>query len=165
MKAASTDISMQWIDSMTIDSLVHGPDCRVEVVDLVIAVVRGLYHTINHGLWLLDPLPTIVLCHGDPLVLDLWVRPLLMLIDETDVGVGQRIVPVLGLGVSWNGQPASFSLLSSSTPPFQHCLGQPTQRSLLCSQALRSSSFTFTPRGSASLFCPGRMQGHLSQLL
>lgn len=47
--------------------------------------------------------PVAVLCHGDPAALYLQIWPLHMLqqfIDEVDVGVGQIIALVLGLGVS-----------------------------------------------------------------
>lgn len=55
--------------------------------------------------------PVVVLCHGDPVVLDLSVHPLHILqqlIDCVDIGVGQLVALVLGLGSSWVGQLTSF---------------------------------------------------------
>lgn len=69
--------------------------------------------------------PVFVLCHGDSAVLDLEVHPLRLLqqfIEDVNVGVGQLLALLLGLGGSWVGEHASFPSSSLPGQALQHCL-------------------------------------------
>lgn len=92
--------------------------------------------------------------------------------NEVDVGLGQLLTLVLGLGVSWVGQPASPPSSSQPRHVLQHCPGYLTQCSgeqgagttLLLSHP-RARSPGLTPPKLALLFCPSKDQGLFSGLL
>lgn len=71
--------------------------------------------------------PGFALCHGDSAVLDLEVHPFRVLqqfIEEVNVGVGQLLALLLGLGSSWVGEHDSFPSSSLPGQALQHCLAQ-----------------------------------------
>ena len=80
----------------------------------VIGLVQGLWLLLHYDCWTLigTPLgyPVVALCHGGPAALglqDLSLHMLQQITDGLDVGVGQLIALILGLGGFWVSQPAS----------------------------------------------------------
>ena len=114
----------------------------------------------------------IFLSHGDPAVLDPQFQHLHVVqqsTDGVDVGVGQLIALVLGLGGSWFGQTTRSpyphyvkeisitSLASSLNPSGSKSLGH------FCSQSLRTGLSTSSSTASVLVqnCCPGDVQGTL----
>lgn len=89
-----------------------------------------------------------------------------------ELGVGNLIALVLGLGGSWVGQPPAFphcpfpGELCSTAPASSFSVGDSKgQGQLSCSHTLEYGSHAFTPPGPAVLFCSSKGQGLISELL